>query len=185
MTVGEVAAWSAIGAAVTLVISAVALALFFGGAGEFWGPINDILISVTLLLLVPVIVALWRLSPDDIGPWFGALCVAALAGALLGAMGQLLLVVGVVSLQASFVTGGVGIIPIVAWAVGLAVLVLTRDMLSTQVGWLLVGALVAAALLTGAAMAGPVWLTSAVGVLLVAVLTAWLVLMSAELRAAF
>lgn len=184
MTLGDLAAYSALGAVAALVVAGITLALFFGGAGDYWGPVNDISSALALLLLLPVMLAVLRLSPDDIGPWFAIVTYAAIAGVLIGAAGQVILVLGGISLQTSFVTGGVGIMPVLAWAIGLAVLVFTRDTLSVTVGWLLVGVLVSAGLLTlsWAFLAWPV--TAAAGVVMIVLLASWLGAISAELRAA-
>jgi hypothetical protein len=184
VTIGEVAGYGALAAIGSLLLSAVAIALFFGGAGDFWGPINDLFVSLTLILLIPVIVAVLRLAPDDIGPWFAVVCVAAIAGALLGAIGQVLLVVGVIDLQASFVTGGIGVAPILLWAAALAYLVFTRDMLSVLVGWTLLAILISAAAVTVTSMAGSWGLTTVLSVVMLAAFIAWLALLSSELRAA-
>lgn len=183
MTIGDVAAACAYAAVATLLISAVALALFFGGAGDFWGPVNDVFIALTLLLLLPVMLALLRLAPDDIGPWFAIVTIAAGLGVLLAAVGQVVLVLGGISLQTSFVTGGVGVMPIVAWMIGLAVLVFTRDMLSVTVGWLLV-ALLASVVVTTIASFGPWPVTAAGAVLLTGLLCGWLLAIAGDLRAA-
>lgn len=184
MTIGEVAGTSALGAIGAFILAAISIALFFGGAGSFWGPVNDVFAAVTVLLLIPVIVAVLRLAPDDIGPWFAIICWAAVLGALVIAVVQVLLVVGVVSLATSFTLGGLGIVPILAWAVGLAYLVLTRDMLSVEVGWLLGATLVMAGLLTASSMLAPWPVTGVVGVLFVLAFAGWLALLSGELRAA-
>jgi hypothetical protein len=184
MTLGDLASWSALAAIAALVVSAVALALFFGGAGDAWGPVNDTFVALTLLLLVLPLVAVWRLAPDDIGPWFGILTLLAVAGALVAAAGQVLLVVGAIGLNTSFVTGGLGILPVVAWAVGFAYLVFTRDVVGVEVGWLLVGALGAAALLTVSSLVLPVPVTAAVSVVLVALLAGWLLALSGAVRSA-
>lgn len=184
MTLGELAAASAVAAIATLLIAGLSLAFFFGGAGSFWGPVNDVFSALSLLLLVPVMLAVLRLAPDDIGPWFAIVTLAAVAGALLGAIGQVLLVAGGISLQTSFVTGGIGIMPVLAWAIGLAVLVFTRDMLSVVAGWLLVGVLLSTVLLTVAGIALPWPATAAIGVLLLVLLSGWLAVMAGELRSA-
>jgi hypothetical protein len=184
VTFGELAGGAALAAIGSLLISAVTIALFFGGAGDFWGPINDIFVSVTLILLIPIIIAVLRLSPDDIGPWFAFVCGAAIGGALLGAIGQVLLVVGIIDLQASFVTGGIGVTPIVLWGVALAHLVLTRDMLSVVVGWTLLAILVSVLAVIVASLVAPGGVTAALSVVMLAALVAWLALLSTELRAA-
>jgi len=184
MTLGDIAAYCALAAIAALVVAGITLALFFGGAGDYWGPVNDIFSALALLLLLPVMLSVLRLSPDDIGPWFAIVTYAAIAGVLIGAVGQVVLVLGGISLQTSFVTGGVGIMPVLAWAIGLAVLVFTRDMLSVTVGWLLAGALVSAALLTlsWTFLAWPI--TAATGVIMLVLLAAWLGVISGELRTA-
>ncbi len=174
MTLGDLAAWSTLAAIGALVVSAIALALFFGGAGAYWGPVNDLFVALFLLLLLPAVVAMWRLSPDDIGPWFGLLGVAAMAGIVVAAVGQLLLVAGVIELRTSFVTGGIGVAPVLLWMVGLAVLVFTRDIAGVEVGWTLVAALALAALAAVSAAVLPDAATTVFAVLLVVALVAWL-----------
>lgn len=184
MKLGDLASWSALAAIAALVLSAIALALFFGGAGDAWGPVNDVLVALTLLLLLLPLVAAWRLAPDDIGPWFGLLTLLAVVGALEAAVGQVLLVVGVIGLETSFVTGGVGVVPLVAWAVGFAYLVFTRDVVGVEVGWLLVAVLVAASLLTASYLFLAVPVTAAVGVVTVVLLSGWLLALSSAVRSA-
>lgn len=183
MTLGAWAGYSAMAAIVALIVSGVTIALFFGGAGTFWGPINDLFVALTAILLILPIVAALRLAPDDIGPWFVVLSVTAVIGALLIAVGQLLLVAGAINLEASFVTGGAGVVPVLAWMVGLAYLVLTRDIMSVVVGYLVIGALVAAALATISSVILPWPATAAMSVVLLALLVAWLGVLAVELRA--
>jgi hypothetical protein len=184
MTLGNVAAASALAAIGALLVAGITIALFFGGAGDYWGPVNDVFSALALLLLVPVMLAVLRLAPDDIGPWFALITYAAIAGALLGAAGQVILVLGGISLQASFVTGGIGLMPILAWGIGLAVLVFSRDMLSVVVGWLLVGVLLSAVLLTVVSQFAPWPVIAAGGVITLALLIAWLATLSGELPTA-
>jgi hypothetical protein len=184
MTLGDLAAWSTLAAIGALVVSAVALALFFGGAGAFWGPVNDVFVALFLFLLLPAVVAVWRLSPDDIGPWFGILSLAAMAGIVVAAVGQLLLVAGVIELQTSFVTGGVGVVPVLLWMVGMGVLVFARDITGVEVGWTIVAALVLAGLATVSAMVLPVAATAVFASLLTAALVAWLLALIPAVRLA-
>src|SRR5258706_13292924 len=79
---------------VALVLSAIALALFFGGAGEFWGPVNDALIVVTAIALIPVVAAVARLKGDRGTPWELDLSAASVDGLTLIAERQRLLSVG-------------------------------------------------------------------------------------------
>src|SRR5215212_2664971 len=81
-------------AMVALVLSGIALALFFGGAGAFWGPINDGFIVVTAIALIPAALAVDRLASGDAAPWVRLLTVAAIAGLVVMAAGQSLLIVG-------------------------------------------------------------------------------------------
>jgi hypothetical protein len=162
-------------ALVALVLSGIALALFFGGAGEFWGPVNDALIVVTVIALIPTVLAVARLAGDRAAPWTTILTVATIAGLILIAVGQTLLIVGRLSLEGSFVTGGVGIIPFLAWVVLIAVLGLGGGPIPDSVGRLAVAviATVVAISVVGVLVSdGPLlWLA---GVGLVVALSFWL-----------
>lgn len=124
--------WLALG---TLLLSLVAIVLFFGGAGFLFGPINDVLVALTLVLLVPAILAVRLLAGGRAGSWFSVLSAVAIAGMIGAAVGQLLLVVGVIDLQTSFLTGGIGVLPFVVWIGAQSYLALRRDVLSRRVGW--------------------------------------------------
>jgi hypothetical protein len=181
-SVARVAGFSAAAAIPALFLAAVALALFFGGAGERWGPVNDVLVALTLLLLILPVVALPVVLDNPEG-WFVALSYVAVAGLVVAAIGQLLLVAGVIGLNTSFVTGGVGILPLLAWWAGVAYLALGAGMLPSHIGWWLVGTL-GLGLLTFLATFGarrPV--TWAFGAGLVTALIGWLVSISAFLLA--
>jgi len=170
----RVAGVSAAVALVALVISAVALALFFGGAGQVFGPINDVFIAVALLALVLPILAVDRITGTQAGLWLRIVTVAAIAGVALAAIGQLLLVVGVIDLQTSYVAGGLGILPVLIWIVALAVLAIPLGVLPVWIGWLASAAiaLVIVASLIAVATTGPVaWVAWAA---VVAALCAWL-----------
>jgi hypothetical protein len=173
-SVARVAGFSAAAAIPALFLAAVALALFFGGAGERWGPVNDVLVALTLLLLILPVVALPVVLDNPEG-WFVALSYVAVAGLVVAAIGQLLLVAGVIGLNTSFVTGGVGILPLLAWWAGVAYLALGAGMLPSHIGWWLVGTL-GLGLLTFLA-------TWAFGAGLVTALIGWLVSISAFLLA--
>ena len=170
-------------ALIALVLSAIALALFFGGAGEFWGPVNDALIVVTAIALVPAVVAVARLAGDRAAPWVAILTVAASAGLVLIAVGQTLLIVGRLSLDGSYVTGGIGIVPVLAWIVLVASLSLGSGVLPSTTGWLAVATLVAivAVSIVAVATRGPVlWVAS---VALLVTLSAWLAGLASSLGA--
>ena len=123
-------------ALVALVLSAIALALFFGGAGEVWGPVNDAFIVVAVLAMIPAVLAVDRMAGGHGAPWTRIVTIAAIAGIALMAAGQTLLIVGRLSLDGSYVTGGIGVIPFLAWIVLLAVLSLASGVLPRTVGWL-------------------------------------------------
>lgn len=168
----------------TLVLSAIALALFFGGAGYVFGPINDVLIAITFFLLVPGIVAVQRLAGGRVGAWFAVASVLAIIGLVEAAVGQLLLVVGVISLQTSFMTFGVGVLPFVAWGVGLVVVTRRHRIVSRAVGWWAVAFLAVSAASAAVAATLPMsmaGLALVVGLPLGITLTGWLVALGLDL----
>lgn len=169
--IAGISAWLAIP---SLLLAGVFLALFFGGRGDKYGPLNDVLSAVTLLLLILPAVGVYLMAREAAVPWFKVVTVLAVAGMAVGAGGQLLLVMGVISLGASFVTGGIGILPVLGWAVCLAVLSLRLGVLSAALGWLTVAVLVLVLCLVVASslhMKAPTWILT-VG--LIAALVAWL-----------
>lgn len=135
------AGYSALVAFVALIGAGVTLALFFGGAGSGYGPLNDIFSAVALVGLVLPIVAVLQLVGDRAGGWLAVVSVLAVAGALIAAIGQVLLVVGVIDLQASFMTGGIGIVPVLVWAAVLGFVSLRLGLLPDHLGWLVVAVL--------------------------------------------
>lgn len=137
VTLLRLAGYGALGAIATLVVAGVALAIFFSdteGLAVF-GPINDIATATTILLLVPAVEASRRLAEGRVGPWFRALSLVAIGGMVLAAGGLVMLVVGVIDLQGSFVIGGIGMLPFLGWAVAVAYLALGGRLLSRPVGW--------------------------------------------------
>jgi hypothetical protein len=167
--VASLSGWIAM---VALILSGIALALFFGGAGEFWGPVNDALLVVTAIALVPVVLAVSRLAGDEGAPWVRLVSLVATAGLVLIATGQALLIVGRLSLEGSYVTGGIGVIPFLAWIVVLAVLALGTGVLPDRIGWLAVAslaAIVALGIVATITLGPPTWIA---GVALVSLLTA-------------
>jgi len=169
-------------ALVALVLSGIALALFFGGAGEFWGPVNDALV-VAAIALIPAVLAVARMAGDRGAPWVVIVSTAAVAGLVLIAVGQTLLIVGRLSLDGSYVTGGLGVVPVLAWIVMVAVLSLGSGVLPSTIGWLAVATLVAIVVVSLVAIVtqGPVlWIA---GVVLVVALSAWLAGLASSLGA--
>jgi hypothetical protein len=176
----RLALWTAMG---TLIASMVAIALYFGGAGDYWGPINDILVAATVLLLLPAIAAVRRLAAHA-GEWLTLLSVAAGAGAVVIAGGQVALGLGLIDLETSFLTGSLGILPLLAWAGGTAELALRGRTLDRSVGWwaiaLLVTVLVTAVALPSTSMDTPTASLIFGGPLLVTLL-GWMVSLSRTL----
>jgi hypothetical protein len=173
---------SAVVALLALVIAGITIALFFGGAGAFWGPVNDMFVVVTVLALILPILAVDRLAAEGGIGWTRVVTIAAILGAVLIAIGQTALVLGFLSLQGSFVTGGVGFVPIVIWLVALAILSFGSGVLPPQIGWAAVAvlALIGVDALVGlAAATGPVlWIVS---IALLTALVAWLWILSSTL----
>jgi hypothetical protein len=169
---------SAAFAIVALLGAAITIALFFGGAGEIYGPINDILTAVTALALVLPILAVDRVA-DGAGLWLRAVAIAAVIGCIVIAATQISLVVGWIDLTTSFVLGGVGFVPVAVWCVAVAIVALPMGVLPSAIGWLVVVAIlliVAGSVLAAVANGPAVWLSWAA---VTAVLVAWLGAMSA------
>ncbi len=157
-----------------LLLAGLFLALFFGGRGAFYGPLNDIFSALSLLLLILPAIAIYVSAHEAAGSWLAVVTWLAVAGMVIGAAGQILLVVGVINLQTSFITGGIGIVPVLAWAVAIAVLSLGFRQLSASLGWLMIAVLLLALLLTIASslhLKFPTWLLAGG---LIIVLVAWL-----------
>jgi hypothetical protein len=132
------------------------------------------LIVVTAIALIPVVLAVGQVAGDLGQPWVRIVSIAALAGLVLMAVGQTLLIVGRLSLDGSYVTGGIGVTPVIAWIVLVAILGLGMGALPSLTGWLAVLTLVAIVVfsVTAAITLGPVLWVEAVA--LVAVMSLWL-----------
>lgn len=159
-TLDRAAGYAASAAMVSLLLAGITIFLFFGGAGAAYGPANDLLVALTLILLTLPVLAIRVIVGEGTGPLFGVLSLLAVVGLAVGAVGQVLLVLGVIDLQSSFVTGGVGILPVLVWAVALAVVAFRTEALPDLVGWttgsmlvLIVVMIVATSVISGAAVA--------------------------------
>jgi hypothetical protein len=141
---------SALMAIPALLLSGVFLFLFFGGAGDIFGPLNDAFAALTLTLFVAPLMALSRLSAGGGRRWFRLVTTAAVAGLALAITGQVLLVARVISLEVSFVTGSLGILPLFAWGVSQACVGIRFGVPSRATGWALAAALTCSVLLTAA-----------------------------------
>ncbi|MDH4333641.1 MAG: hypothetical protein OEW24_00005, partial [Chloroflexota bacterium] len=134
----------------------------------------------TLLLILPVLAVL-LLAGDEAGWWFSILSWLAIAGLVLVAVGQLLLVVGVISLNTSFLTGGVGITPFLLWALATIWTAWSFGVPSPMVGFLLAGVLVMSALTTAVSLALPGMATGIVSGVLTLALCAWMAALGSDL----
>jgi hypothetical protein len=180
----RLASWSTWLSLVALVISGVALAIFFAGPGEPFGSINDAFTALALVALVPAVLAVDRLAGQHGAPLVRIVTVAAIAGIVLAAVGQVLLILRVITLEDSYITGGLGILPLLAWMLLVAVLALGPGVLPASVGWLsvLVLAAIVATGLVSIVTLGPVlWV---VGLALVVALVAWLASLAVAFAAA-
>lgn len=119
----------------TLGLSVVALSLYFGGAGAIFGPINDALLGTTFVLLAPGVEAVRQLARGTVDRWLDVVSAAALAGIATAVVGQVLLIVGLLSLAGSFVTLGAGALLVVGWTGALAVLARRHGVLGRATGW--------------------------------------------------
>ena len=131
---------------------------------------------VLMIALIPAVLAVDRLASGDGTTWVRLLTVAAIAGLVVMAAGQSLLIVGRLSLEGSYVTGGIGIVPFIAWIVLTAVLALGgAAALPQSVGLLAVGsvATIVAMSLIGALTRGPLLWIAAIAV--VVAISAWLI----------
>jgi hypothetical protein len=180
-TLYRFAGWSSALAIAMLLISAVALALFFS-IGEPWGSINDFFIALTALLLILPILAIDRLAGPQ-APWLRIVTIAALAGVVLMAVGQLLLIVRVIGLSDSYVTGGLGLLPFLVWLVALVVLSFGVKAVPLAVGWSAAAtlAMIVVFSLIAVVTLGPVLWVACVALL--AALSAWMWLLATDLLA--
>jgi hypothetical protein len=177
----ERAARATVLALLALILASIALALFFGGVGSIFGPINDVLLGAMFVLLLPAIISTRRSARR---PWFTALSIIGIIGIVELVIGQLLLVTGVISLQASFATLGIGFLAFAAWGSGLAILSLRRQMLSPAVGWWAVAFAVTLALAAVAWEFLPLAAWSVFGLALLIAFSGWLASVAGGLKRA-
>lgn len=169
-------------AVATLVVAGVALALYFGGVADIFGPVNDIFTALTLLLTVPAVEAVRRLGAGA-GWWVSPLSGLTVAGLLIAALGSILLVGGVISLGASFATFGVGMLPLLAWLVGLVLLSLRHGVVKRAVGWWVIAFLtVTVVALLALPFMSMLQLSLTLAPMLFATLAGWLIALGRDLR---
>ncbi len=174
-----VSAWLAIPA---LVLSVVFVAMFFGGAGGLYGSLNDLFVAVTAILLILPARSLLDITRGTGGRWFEVVTWAAIAGMVVIAVGQLLLIGRVISLDASFVTGTLGILPVLVWALAQCYLSLRYGVPSRPLGWSLLTVLLAAGLVSGVSAVGWQTATWILTVVLLAAMSVYLAVLGRDLR---
>ena len=167
----SLSAWLAIP---SLLLSALFLVLFFGGKGAGYGSLNDLFVAVVAVLLALPARALVAAVGDAAGRWFDIVSWFAVAGLLLIAVGQLLLIARVISLGGSFTTGGLGILPVLVWLVAQVVVALRTGRPSRALGWAGVAVLATSVLASVAPALRSDAATWATTVLLLVSLVAWL-----------
>ena len=151
-TVLRLAGPSALLAIPALILSAIFLALFFGGAGAVFGPLNDLFVAATTGLLILPALAFEQLraatATRTAQGWARIVTGAAVIGLAISTAGQLLLVFGIINLEASFLVGGIGIVPVVVWAGAQTYFGLRLGLPSRAAGNLMLTVLAAAGLIT-------------------------------------
>lgn len=118
----KLAGWCAYISGVAAIIGLVFLFLFFGGAGDYFGPLNDIMVIIHYVLLLPIAVTVWLLLRPLGNPLNTPVLVAGLAAMLAVIVLQSLLVAGMLPFQQQIVM----VIP--AFLVGMVWFVATGQM---------------------------------------------------------
>lgn len=169
-------------ATVTLAVAGVTIGLFFGGVGAIFGPINDLTTATTLVLIIPGALAVRRLAQGRVGGWFPALTLATVLGLGVAAASLVALVGGLITLNDSFLIGGVAILPFLAWLAALAYATIARGVLTRRVGWLAAATLAIALVATAISPLLPMsTVVFVLGLPLFAVLAAWLWIFGTDL----
>jgi hypothetical protein len=157
---------------------------FFWTRQERLGKLNDLFSAIAVLLLIPGVLALRQLVGATAPDWFLTFSLIAAAGLALAGLGQLLLIARVIPLNASFMTGGLGFLPFLAWLAILAGLSIRSALVAPLVGWITVGLLASMVVLPVLWAAGKkqraLQLTG-IGIFLLAA-SAWFVAFAAVLR---
>ena len=179
----QMAGVSALLAIPALILSGVFLVLFFGGAGDQYGPLNDFFVAVTMALLVLPAKALLTVVGTAGGQWFRVLTWLNIAGLTVAIAGQLLLIAGIITLAMSFVTGSLGLVPILAWSGAQAYLGLRFGTPSRSIGWTLAAVLTLSLLVTLSWAIGAEMMVWTLTAALVAALTGYLGLLGRQLLA--
>jgi hypothetical protein len=130
------AGWSAIAAAILTVTGLITLLAFFGTGSALLGALNDLNTIVMALATVPVALALYPVASRTSGSLATIALAADLIGVVLAAGFSALLVVRVMTFDATLlpITVGNGLIGV--WLVMTAALVLAASAVPSALGWL-------------------------------------------------
>jgi hypothetical protein len=109
----SIAAYSTFAAAISMLLGGLFLLLFFAGAGGFFGPLNDLFTLLFLVLLLPAVVVTHLVTTQNVGVWSLVVLGLGIIGITIAASSPLLLLLGVIRLETSFlVAGGCSSLPI-------------------------------------------------------------------------
>jgi hypothetical protein len=130
------AGWSAIAAAILTVTGLVTLLAFFGTGSALLGALNDLNTIVMAVATVPVALALYPVASRTSGSLATIALAADLIGVVLAAGFSALLVVRVMTFDATLlpITVGNGLIGV--WLVMTAALLLAASAVPSALGWL-------------------------------------------------
>lgn len=101
VTIFRIAGWSAYFNAAVFLLSLVALMLFFS-VGGFWGTINDSLSIIWMLSYIPLAVAFFQINRSVNAPISLTSSIIGIAAAIVFAVLQSLLVLGMVRFEQTF-----------------------------------------------------------------------------------
>jgi hypothetical protein len=130
------AGWSAIAAAILTVTGLMTLLAFFGTGSALLGALNDLNTIVMALATVPVALALYPVASRTSGSLATIALAADLIGVVLAAGFSAILVVRVMTFDATLllITAGNGLIGV--WLLMTAALVLPASAVPSPLGWL-------------------------------------------------
>lgn len=142
----NLAAISAFLAIPTLALASIYGVYFFKTRDPRMGLLNDVYSAIVLLLLILPVLAI-NVSQAPTVSWLDTVTWMTIVGLIIGAGGQFLLVFEKINLATSFITGGISLLPIIAWMGALIYLSLFRQSLSASIGWLSAAILLLVAML--------------------------------------
>lgn len=130
------AGWSAIAAAILTITGLITLLAFFGTGSALLGVLNDLNTIVMAVVTLPVAVALYPVASRTSGSLAAIALAADLIGVVLAAGFSALLVVRVMTFDATLgpITLGNGLIGV--WLLMTAALVLGASAVPSALGWL-------------------------------------------------